>query len=178
MIQCYPQQQWHTDQFWWYYLRWGCSCFPKHSSTLWIEAKFNLAFIYALILLLRSFLLLARLSVVCDKKWLHSVLIPPKHESTSGVNNPCSTWRIHWLYSHFVLLSFFLWTAGRLWCKWRLANGLKTLTSSKVYPLIHNPLADTSALACLLVFTRVKDLILLLLSLLLLLLLLLSLLLL
>ena len=36
------------------------------------------------------------------------------------------------------------------WCKWHLANGLKTLTSQKaVCPLIHNSPADTSALACL-----------------------------
>ena len=125
----------------------------KHSSMLRIKAKFSLAFIHALILLLGSFLLLARRSAVCEKKQRHSLLIPPKHENTSGVNDPCSTWRIRWLYSRFFSFSFFLWTAGRLWCKWHLANGLKTLTSQKaVCPLIHNPLADTSALAWLLVF--------------------------
>ena len=77
----------------------------------------------------------------------------PKHESTSGVNDLCSTWRIRWLYSRFFLFSFFLWTAARLWCKWHLAKGLKTLTSQKsVCLLFYNPLADTSALAWLLVF--------------------------
>ena len=70
----------------------------KLSSILWIKAKFSLAFIHTLILLLGSFLLLARRSAVCDKKRLHSVLIPPKDENTSGVNNPCSCWSIRWLY--------------------------------------------------------------------------------
>ena len=125
----------------------------KNSSMLWIKAKFSLAYIHALVLLLGSFLLLVRRSAVCEKKRMHSLLIPPKHENTSGVNDPCSTWRIRWLYSHFFSFSFFLWTAGRLWCKWHLANGLKTLTSQKaVCPLIHNPLVDTSALAWLLEF--------------------------
>ena len=111
--------------------------FPcKHSSMLWIKAKFSLAFIHALIIILRSFLLLARRSAVCKKKRLHSLLIPPKHENTSGVNDPCSTWRIHWLYSRFFSFTFFLWTAGRLWCNRHVANGLKTLTSQKVvWPL-------------------------------------------
>ena len=125
----------------------------KHSSMLQIKAKFSVAFIHALILLLGSFLLLARRSAVCEKKRLHSLLIPPKHENTSGVNDPCSTWRIRWLYSRFFSFSFFLWTAGRLWCKWHLANGLKTLKSQKaVCLLIHNPLADISVLAWLFIF--------------------------
>ena len=153
-IRYYSQQQWHTDQYGWYYQRLRVFLFhAKHSSMLWIKAKFSLVFIHALILLLGSFLLLARRSVVCKKKRLHSLLIPPKHENASGVNEPCSTWRVGWLYSRFFSFSFFLWTAGRLWCKWHLANGLKTLTSQKAFcPLIHNPLADTSALAWLLVF--------------------------
>ena len=71
----------------------------KHSSMLLIKAKFSLAFIHALIVLLGSFLLLAKRSAVCKKKRLHFLLILPKHENTSGVNDPCSTWRIHWLYS-------------------------------------------------------------------------------
>ena len=125
----------------------------KHSSMLRIKAKFSLAFIHALILLLGSFLLLARRSAVCEKKLLHSLLIPPNHENTSGVNEPCSNWRIRWLYFRFFSFSFFLWTAGWLWCKCHLANELKTLASQKaVCPLIHNPLAETSALAWLLVF--------------------------
>ena len=125
----------------------------KHSSMLWIKARFRLAFIHALILLLGSFLLLARCSAVCEKKQLHSLLSSPKHENTSGVNNLCSSWTIHWLYSHFFSFSFFLWTAGILWCKWHLANGLKTLMPQKaICPLIHNPLADISVLAWLLVF--------------------------
>ena len=125
----------------------------KHSSMLQVKAKFGLAFIHALILLLGSFLLLARRLVVCEKKRLHPLLIHPKHENASGINDPCSTWRIHWLYSHFLSFSFFLWTAGRLWCKWHLTNGLKTLTSQKtVCLLIYNTLADASALAWLLVF--------------------------
>ena len=129
----------------------------KHSSMLRIKAKFSLAFIHALVLLLGSFLLLARCSAVCEKIRMHSLLIPPKHENTSSVNNPCSTWRIHRLYSDFFLLSFFLWTAGRLWCKWHLANGLKTLTSQKaVCPLIHNPLVDTPAIAWLLEFENFR----------------------
>ena len=124
----------------------------KHSSMLQIKAKFSVAFIHALILLLGSFLLLARRPAVCKKKQLHSVLIPPKHENASGMNDLCSTWRIRWLYSCFFSFSFFLSTAGRLWC-WHLTNGLKTLTSQKtICPLIYNPLADISALAWLLVF--------------------------
>ena len=63
----------------------------KRSSMLRIKAKFTLAFIHALILLLDSFVRLARHSVVCQKKRLHSQLIPPKHENTSGVNDPCFT---------------------------------------------------------------------------------------
>ena len=55
------------------------------SSILRIKAKLSLAFIHALILLLGFFLLLARRSAVCKKKLLHSLLIPPKHENTSGV---------------------------------------------------------------------------------------------
>ena len=58
----------------------------KHSSMFRIKAKFSLAFIHALILLLGSFLLLARRSAVSKK--LHSLLIPPKHENTSCVNDP------------------------------------------------------------------------------------------
>ena len=60
----------------------------KHSSMLRIKAKFSLAFIHALILLLGSFLLVARRSAVCEKKLLHSLLIPPKRENTSVVNDP------------------------------------------------------------------------------------------
>ena len=63
----------------------------KHNYILRIKAKFSLAFIRALILLLGSFLLLARRSGVWKKKWLHSLLIPPKHENTSGLNDSCST---------------------------------------------------------------------------------------
>ena len=52
----------------------------------------------------------------------------------------------------FLFVFILLWTAGRLWCKCHLANGLKALASQKaVCPSIHNPLADTSALAWLLV---------------------------
>ena len=121
----------------------------KHSSMFRIKAKFSLAFIHALIL----FLLLARRSILCKKKQLHSLLVPPKHENISGVKDPCSTWRILWLCSCFFSFSFCLWTTGRLWCKWHLANGLKTLTSQNtVCRLIDTPLADTSALAWLLVF--------------------------
>ena len=119
----------------------------KHSSMLRTKAKFSLAFIHALILLSGHFLLLGRCSAVCEIKQLHSLLIPPKHKNTSGVNDPCSTWRIRWLHSRFFLFSFFLWTAGTLWCKWHLANELKTLMSQKVVCLlIHNPPADTHAL--------------------------------
>ena len=49
----------------------------KHNSILRIKAKFSLAFVQALILLLGSFLLLARRSAVCEKKRLHSLLINP-----------------------------------------------------------------------------------------------------
>ena len=53
----------------------------------------------------------------------------------------------------FLFVFILLWTAGRLRCKWHLGNGLKTLTLQKVVcSLIHNPLADTSALVWLLVF--------------------------
>ena len=125
----------------------------KHSSMLRTKAKFSLAFIHALILLSGHFLLLGRCSAVCEIKQLHSLLIPPKHKNTSGVNDSRSTWRIRWLCSRFFSFSIFLWTAGRLWYKWHLNNGLKTLPSQKaVCLLIHNALADTSALAWLLVF--------------------------
>ena len=125
----------------------------KRSSMLGIKAKFSLAFIHALILLVGYFVLLARRSLVCQKKRLHSMLIPPKHENTSGVKDPCFTWRVRWLYPCFISFSFFLWTAGRLSCKWHVANRSETLTSQKAVCLsIHNPLADTSALAWLLVF--------------------------
>ena len=71
----------------------------------------------------------------------------------NDVKNPCSTWRTHWLYPRFFSFSFFLWTAGRLRCKWHLGNGLKILTLQKVVcSIIHNPLAETSALVWLLVF--------------------------
>ena len=59
----------------------------KHKRILRIKAKFNLAFIYALILFLGSFALLARRSVVCKKKQLRFLLIPPKYENTSDVNH-------------------------------------------------------------------------------------------
>ena len=110
----------------------------KHNCILRIKAKFSLAFIHALILLLGSFLLLARRSRACEKKLLHPLLIPSKHEDTSGVNYPRSAWRIRWSYSRFFSLSFFLWAAGKLWCKWHLANGLKTFTS-KIDRLLVNP---------------------------------------
>ena len=60
----------------------------KHSSILRIKAKFSLAFVHALILLLGSFLLSARCSAVCEKKQLDFLLIPPKTENTSGLNVP------------------------------------------------------------------------------------------
>ena len=54
----------------------------QQNSMLRIKAKFSLAFIHALILLVGSFLLLARRSAVWEKKQLHSLLIPLKHENT------------------------------------------------------------------------------------------------
>ena len=71
-----------------------------------IKAKFSLAFIHALILLLGSFLLLTRRSAVCEKKRLHSRFIPPKHENTSGMNDPFegfasytpASFRFHFFY--------------------------------------------------------------------------------
>ena len=124
----------------------------KHSSMLRIKARFSLVFIHALILLLGSFLLLGRRSAVCEKKRLHSLLIPPKHENTSGV-------KIHAPLEGFagytpVSFSFHsFYEQLEDWCKWHLANGLKIFTSQKaVCPLIHNPLAGTSALSWLLVF--------------------------
>ena len=68
----------------------GCSC-STQTQQHELSFKFSLAFIHALILLLGSFLLLTRRSAVCEKKRLHSRFIPPKHENTSGVNDPCST---------------------------------------------------------------------------------------
>ena len=62
-IRYYSQQQWHTDQFRWYYQRLRVFLFKdvrKHSSMLRIKAKFSLAFIHALILLLCSFLLFSK----------------------------------------------------------------------------------------------------------------------
>ena len=114
-IRYYSQQQWHSTLILLILSTFECVLVPyKHSSMLQSKAKFSLAFIHALIIILGSFLLLARLSGVCEKKQLHSLLIPPKHENKSGVNNPCSTWRIHWLYSRFFSFSFFLWTARRV----------------------------------------------------------------
>ena len=132
---------------------WGCFCSVQTQQHALNQGKVQSSFYPSLILLLGSFLLLARCLAVCEKKQLHSLLSSPKHENISGVNNLCSSWRIHWLYSHFLSFSFFLWTAGILWCKWHLANGLKTLMPQKaICPLIHNPLADISVLAWLLVF--------------------------
>ena len=80
-IRYYSQQQWHTDQFRWYYQRLKVFLFHTNSSVLRIKAKFSLTFIHALILLLGCLLLLARRSAVCRKKLQHSLLIPPKHEN-------------------------------------------------------------------------------------------------
>ena len=112
----------------------------KHNSMLQIKAKFIIAFIHALIFLLGSFLLLASCLAVCKKKWLHSLLICPKHENTSGVDYPCSTWRVCWLYSCFVFFCFHsFYEQLEDWYKWHLSKGLKTLTSQKaICPLIHN----------------------------------------
>ena len=78
-----------------------------------------LALMHTLILLLGSFLLSARRSAICEKKRMH--------------------WRIGWLYFRFFFVFILLWTAGRLWCKWHLDNGLKTVTSQKaVCPIIQN----------------------------------------
>ena len=81
----------------------------KHSSILRIKAKFSLAFFHVLILFLGSFLLLEKRSAVCEKKRLHSLLTPPKHEKGSGVNNLCSTGGICWLHTpiSFRLHSFY-----------------------------------------------------------------------
>ena len=77
----------------------------------------------------------------------------PAHSFKTWKDRWCEQSMFHLKYLCFFLFSFFLWTVGRLWCKWHLANGLKTLTSQKVIsPLIHNPLVDTSALVWLLVF--------------------------
>ena len=120
----------------------------KDSSILRIKAKFSLDFFHVLILFLGSFLLLGKRSAVCEKKRLHSLLTPPKHENGSGVNDLCSTRRICWLYTPITFSpSFFSRIAARLWYKWHLANGLKTLMSKKtVCRLIHNSLADCSCL--------------------------------
>ena len=71
----------------------------KDSSILRIKAKFSLDFFHVLILFLGSFLLLGKRSAVCEKKRLHSLLTPPKHEHGSGVNDIYSTRRICWLYT-------------------------------------------------------------------------------
>ena len=119
----------------------------KHTSILRIKAKFSLAFFHVLILFLGSFLLLRKLSAVCEEKRLHSLLTPPKHEKGSGVNDLCSTGRICWLYTpiSFRLHSFYeqLEDYG--------VNGI-CRPQKTVCRLMHNPLADTSALTWLLVF--------------------------
>ena len=86
-------------------------------------------------------------------------------EATAFPVHSSKTWKHKWsersmfhlkdlliiLPSLFIFI--FLWTAGSLWCKWHLATWLKTFTSQKaVCLLVHNLLADTSALAWLLVF--------------------------
>ena len=53
----------------------------------------------------------------------------------------------------FLFVFILFMSNWRLWCKRHLSDGLKTLTSqNNVCPLIHTPLADTSALAWLLLF--------------------------
>ena len=101
----------------------------KHSSMLRIKTKFILDFIHALILLLGSFLLLARLSAVCEKKRLHPLLLPPV------------SFRFHSFYEQLEGYGVNgIWLMG-----WKPSQ-------KAVCPLLHNPLADTSALAWLLVF--------------------------
>ena len=76
------------------------------------------------------------------------VFVPRKHSSMLPIKAKFSL-----VFIHALILLLGSWRAGRLWCKWHLANGLKTLTSQKaVCPLIHNSPADTSALAWLHVF--------------------------
>ena len=114
--------------------------FPiQQSSILGIKATFSLAFIHALILLLGSFLQLVRFSAVSHKKRLHSLQNLKKQV----------VWKIHVPLPCFIIFM----NSWKIWCKWHLVNGLKTLASQKaVCPLIQNPLADISALAWLLIF--------------------------
>ena len=127
----------------------------RHSSTLRIKAKFSLAFIHALVLLLGSFLLLARGSV--EKNAKRNRCIPCSFLQNMKIQ---VVWTIH-----VPLLGF----AGYTPASFRFyffyeqlenygVNGIwlidwKPFTSQKVVcPLIHKLLADTSALAWLLVF--------------------------
>ena len=123
----------------------------QHSSILRIKAKFSLAFIHALILLLGSFLLFFFSSAKRNDSIPCSFLQNMKTQVLWTIHAP-----LEWFAGYirvFFLFSLLLWPAGRLWCKWHLANGLKTPTSQKVVcPLIHNSLADASALGWLLVF--------------------------
>ena len=105
----------------------------KNSSILQIKAKFSLALIHALILFSSSFVLLARRSAVCKKKQLYSLLIRLKHENTSGVNDPCPSWRIRWLYFRFFAFSVFLWTDRRLCFNPLSANPTKWLNTLKQF---------------------------------------------
>ena len=85
-IRYYSQQQWHTDQFRWYYRRLRVFLFKdvrKHSSLLRIKAKFSLAFIHALILLLGSFLLFSKtfssMQKEITRRYVWCLLIVPQH---------------------------------------------------------------------------------------------------
>ena len=125
----------------------------KHSSILQIKAKFSLAFIHALIVLLGSFLLVARSSAVCEKRRLHSLVIFPQHENTSGVKDPCSTWRIR-CYTpvsfrfHYFYKQLEDYGVNGIWLM-----GWKPLCHKRpLCPLIHDPLAYASAHARLQVF--------------------------
>ena len=78
-IRWYSQQQWQHRSSWMILSTFESALVPrKHRSILRINATFSLAFIHALILLFGSFLLLARRSAVCNRKRLHSLLVPPK----------------------------------------------------------------------------------------------------
>ena len=87
----------------------------KHSSIFRIKAKLSLAFIHALVLILGSFLLIARRSAICNKKLLHS--LPVQNMIKTWKHKWCSTWRVCWLYILFFPFSFFL----------RITNSWKTV---------------------------------------------------
>ena len=77
---------------------------------------------------------------------VHSLPIPPVIEGTSGINDPCSAFKIFRLYFLFFIFVCFLWV---LLCWYWAFGSVIVMSKNALRRLLRNPWAFTSDLASL-----------------------------